>query len=165
MRDIAQDLKERLRNVLARYADEEASYTEARLELDAKHREAISLLNVEQNAIEQLLRSELARTGSAMEEPVLPKPKLSLVDFLLTKLHADGAMAKEDIRRHAQLAGYFGDEDAGGRRVHATLMNLVSAGRLHRLPDGKYAFPDRRWLHVTNGSEAARPQARSDAAQ
>jgi hypothetical protein len=163
MRDIIEDLKERLRNVLARYADEEASYTEARVELDAKHRQAISLLNVEQNAIEQLLRSELARTGSAMQEPVLPRPKLSLVDFLLTKLHADGPMPKDDLRRHAQLAGYFGDEDAGGRKVHATLMNLATAGRAHRLPDGKYSFPDRVTLRGVNGSSACQPEASSDA--
>ena len=152
MRDIVEDLEERLRSVLARYAAEEADYTEARLALEAKHREAISSLNAEQNALEQLLRSELARTGCTMMQPVLSKPKLSLLDFLLTKLHADGPMSKEEIRRHAQLAGYFADDDRGGRKVHATLMNLLSAGRLHRLPDGRYSFPERPRAPLSNGN-------------
>jgi hypothetical protein len=154
MRDILDDLKERLRGVLARYADEVASYTEARSALEANHQMAIGSLSAEQAALERLIQVELARTGGQLSEPVLPKPKFSLLDFLLTKVHADGPIEKEQLRRHAELAGYFADGDAGGRKVHTTLLNLVSAGRLQRLPDGKYAFPDRRSLRLRSDLEA-----------
>jgi hypothetical protein len=163
MRDILEGLSERLRSVAARYADEVANYSEARNALEAKHRETIAALNAEQSALEQLMRLEAERTGQSRPEPVLPsKPKLSLLDFLLTKAHADGPIEKDELRRHAELAGYFADGEAGGRKVHTTLMNLASAGRLHRLPDGRYAFPERGHLRMNSdlGQQPVSPVGR-----
>jgi len=166
MRDILEDLSERLRSVAARYADEIADYSEARNALEAKHKETIAALNAEQHALEQLIRLESARSGQAAPAALPPaRPKLALLDFLLTKAHADGPLTKEELRRHAELAGYFGDEGTGGRKLHATLMNLVSARRLHRLPDGRYAFPERPRATLTNGSgSSSQFELRSDVA-
>jgi hypothetical protein len=83
--------------------------------------------------------------GVEMPVPLMAqRPKLPLVDFLITKLHSEGPLTKEALREQAELAGYFAAGDAApGRTLHLTLTNLATAGRIEKLEDGRFDFAAR----------------------
>jgi hypothetical protein len=143
MRDIRHDLRERLASISGRYADEMAQYQEKREALDNAHRDAMTALDREKVAVEQLLAVEEERQGilPAAVEARKTARLVSLDDFLVTKVHAEGPMDKDQLRAEANLAGYFAE--GNGRTFHVTLMNVKRCGRLVQLPDGRYAFPER----------------------
>jgi len=141
MRDIRTDLRERLRTVLAGLHDAETEYDHQRELLELQYRDRVAALGREKAALEQLLAIEDRRAGI---EPTHDTPAVRLVplaDFLVTKVHAHGPMAKDRLRIEAHAAGYFADKN--GRTFHITLRNIERSGRVVRLPDGCYAFRQR----------------------
>jgi hypothetical protein len=143
MRDIRTDLKERLAAVAGRYADAMVEYDRQREALEEAHSKTIAALDRERAALEQMLAIEEGRTGAApLTEARRAARLVPLADFMVTKVHAHGPLDKDQLRAEANLAGYFSEAD--GRTFHTTLMNITKCGRLIRLPDGRYAFPDRQ---------------------
>jgi hypothetical protein len=141
MRDIRSDLKERMAGVASRYADAMVDYERQRDDLEKNHTMTIAALDRERAALEQLLAFEDQRDGVGSSEIKRTARLVPLADFMITKVHAHGPMEKDQLRSEASLAGYFAD--GNGRTFHLTLMNITNAGRLVRLPDGRYAFPER----------------------
>jgi hypothetical protein len=142
-RDIRHDLRERLGIIAGRYADAISEYEEKRNALDQNYRETIKALDHERAVIDQLLQIEESRHGGPPADVAIRKTArlVALGDFLVTKVHAHGPLDKDQLRQEATLAGYFAD--GNGRKFHTTLMNITNGGRLIRLPDGRYAFPQR----------------------
>ena len=142
MRDIRNDLRERLASVLARYSDEITDYSRKCEALEAGHKKTLTALAAERTALEQLLAVEDERRGISM--PTLAQKIATLVplkDFLVTKVQAHGPMEKDQLRAEAKLAGYLAD--GSGRTFHITLMNVTKRGPLMQLPDGRYAALNR----------------------
>jgi hypothetical protein len=148
MRDIRNDLRERLASVAARYVDEIDEHNQKLKSLEKSHEETLTGLARERAAVEQLLAIEDERAGIpaltlAQKLAVL----VPLGDFLVMKVQHHGPMQKEQLRAEARLAGYLPDGNA--RVFHITLMNVTKCGRLVHLPDGRYAFRD-----CINGKDA-----------
>lgn len=140
MRDIRNDLRERLASIDARYADEMARYDEQRLLLELSHKQAITDLERERAAVQQMLSFEDRREGNQPDTTEQAAAQLvPLVDFLITKLHTHGPLDKDELKAEASAAGYFAE--GNGRTLHTTLMNITKNGRIARLSDGRYAFP------------------------
>ena len=153
MRDIRHDLRERLASISGRYADEMTQYQEKREALDNAHRDTMTALDREKVAVEQLLAVEEERQGilPAAIEARKTARLVALDDFLVTKVHAHGPLDKDQLRAEANLAGYFAE--GNGRTFHVTLMNVTKCGRLVHLPDGRYAFPERRGAALFGGAD------------
>lgn len=156
MRDIRQDLRERLAEIAGRYADEMADYVRKRESLEQSHTAAVAELERQKHALEQMLSIEIGRHGASPREAEIKTTahRVALADFLVTKVHAHGPMEKDQLRAEADLAGYF--EEGNGRTFHTTLMNITNGGRLVRLPDGRYAFPQREPILFDTGDDDAR---------
>jgi hypothetical protein len=142
MRDIRHDLRERLAALNGRYVDEMVQYDQKREALEEGHRTAITTLERERLAVEQLLAIEEERQGIAPAAAEARKTArlVPLADFLIAKAYTHGPIDKDQLREEANLAGYFAE--GNGRTFHATLMNVTKCGRLVHRPDGRYAVPD-----------------------
>jgi hypothetical protein len=117
MRDIRDDLRERLAVAEA----ERAKLTASLSSLDAEIRAVMSLMEIEDHRqIEG--SSPVKRTATA-----------TLQDFILSRTQTKG-MSKEHLRSAAQAEGY----DIDGRNIHATVTNMLRSGTLKKLPDGSY---------------------------
>jgi hypothetical protein len=143
MRDIRTELRERLAAIAGRYADALSEYDRQLEALEQTRRNLVEALDRECAALEVLLAIEDQRAGVTPAEIEVRRTArlLPLADFLTTKVHAHGPMDKDELRREADLAGYFAEGD--GRTFHTTLMNISKGGRLIRLSDGRFAFPQR----------------------
>jgi hypothetical protein len=146
MRDILDDLHERMREIASKYADEMQRYDEeCRLGL-LKHRSFIESLEREKKALQQVIAAETARKSN-LGEPlkqaaIFKQPPLS--DFIIRKLEFYGAKSKDDLRREATLAGYQDD----GRIFHMTIQNIAKAGKILVQPDGRYAHPNQNLFNA-----------------
>jgi hypothetical protein len=139
VRDIRDDLRERLATIQTAYNLATAEHDAAMIALQTGYRQKTEALERERLAVLELLKIEEARP-EATETPAMRKPSLPMAEFIITKLHAHGPMTKEEIRAHVDLAGYL-DGEATGRTFHLTLMNIsASSGRILRFADGRYAF-------------------------
>jgi hypothetical protein len=142
MRDIRTDLRDRLAAVMGRILDEHDQYVRAQEKLEFDHNQEQQALERERRALEALLAIEQERDGALPLNIPIPRPVLPLGEFLTTKLHAHGAMDKDELRAQAEAAGYFNDV-TNGRTFHTTLLNFVKHGKIIQLTDGKYAYPTR----------------------
>jgi hypothetical protein len=90
MRDIVNDLNERLAAIASKYAEEMARYDEECRDAHTKHRAVIESLEHDKHALEEVLGAEARR--SAGTEVVVRKPMLKLPpsDFNLDSVQRDG---------------------------------------------------------------------------
>jgi hypothetical protein len=144
VRDIREDLRERLAAIQSAYNKTVAEHDAEMVTLQTSFRHKADALERERIAVLQLLKIEEERPESEKDErggiPKVRQPTFPMAEFIITKLHAHGPMTKEEIRTQVDLAGYL-DGEATGRTFHLTLMNISSGGgRVGRLPDGRYAF-------------------------
>jgi hypothetical protein len=158
MRDIRNDLRERLASVAARYSDEITEYNRNLTILEQSHKETLTALARERAALEQLMALEDERAG--IPAPTRAQRLAALVplgDFLVTKVQAHGPMEKEQLRAEASLAGYVAA--GNGRAFHITLINVTKCGRLVHLPDGRYAYPERHAVTLFGSDDQPREGA------
>lgn len=143
MRDIREDLRDRLAAIQAAYNEAVGEYDRELVALQSRFRQQVDALESERVAVLQLLKIEEERPGAANDQAGVSnvrQPAFPMAEFIITKLHAHGPMTKEEIRAQVGLAGYL-DGEASGRTFHLTLMNISSGnGRVSRSPDGRYAF-------------------------
>jgi len=139
MRDITNDLKERLSAVEEQGKAENLRYERDRKALDEQHNTRLADLKAEWETINRLLVAEQRRLGVSPETPAQPKPKMSLDDFFVQVAEKFGTASKQNLREEAEHAGYFVDGGPNGRRTHATIMNIVRSGRLREIEPDVYA--------------------------
>ena len=141
MRDIRNDLRERLAAVIAQLVDVRTEYDHDRNDLERRFNEQFTALSNERSSLEIILASESRRQGEDPEFHQKPKDrslKLPLADFLIYQLKERGPSSKDDLRSAAENHQYFSDGESSGRPIHATLMNLVGSGRVQKTLDGIY---------------------------
>jgi hypothetical protein len=120
MRDIREDLKERLRN----------------LEADRdKHHAALKGIEENIAMIMRMLDIEDQQFPKHDDTGDAPSPTKLLSDFIYEEL-GRRRMAKVEIRTAAEKAGY----ENAGRAVHLTLVNLQRFQRIRLGPDKKYEW-------------------------
>jgi hypothetical protein len=140
MRDIRDDLRERLAANQAALNAATEDHENQVLALQADYRQKTDALERERQAVLQMLKFEEAR-ASPTEQGGSRPPALPLAEFIIAKIYGTGAMTKEQIREQIDRAGYL-EGEATGRTFHLTLMNISGAGgRIRRLSDGRYAVP------------------------
>jgi hypothetical protein len=121
MRDIRQDLKERLSSVEAKRAE---------------HHAALKQLDQQAAAIMLMLDTEDRRFPEPKPNSAAAAPTKALTDFIYEEL-GRRRMDKTEIKLAAEQAGYGNV----GRPVHLTLVNLARFGRISIGPDQKYERP------------------------
>ncbi|WP_457796064.1 hypothetical protein [Methylocystis sp. S23] len=134
MRDIRNDLRERLAALDGAELDQMMSYQAERERLDSAHNSALRSIAAERAALKQLLSIEDHRASALPLFTARSAPTIPLGDFLVAKVRTCGALEKEELRAAAEEAGY-----RDGRAFHTTLMNITKGGRLQQYPDGRYA--------------------------
>jgi hypothetical protein len=140
MRDIREDLRERLAAIQAASNAAIEEHENRALALQADYRQKADALERERQAVLQMLKFEEARARPTEPGTARP-PALPLAEFIITKIHANGMMTKEEIRAEVDQAGYL-EGEATGRTFHLTLMNISgTGGRICRMSDGRYAVP------------------------
>jgi hypothetical protein len=122
MRDIRQDLKERLGILEARRSELHSELKE----MDEESATVIRLLDIEDRRFppEQLGQTE-------------PEPTVALAEFIFTEL-GKRPLGKDEMRPVAERGGYFKDTESPGRVLHLTLVNMERANRIRVREDGKY---------------------------
>ncbi|WP_413990636.1 hypothetical protein ACMDCR_00300 [Labrys okinawensis] len=149
MRDIRRDLQERLEVAESKYRRYEETYNRERQKLEIEFQQQRASFERERNALLAIIDIESIRGGGETELPFPPLPpptgfRLPLGEFLITAIFTDGPLNKDDLREKAEAAGYFDDDESAGRKLHATLMNITTAGKVVKDGDGNYTFPTRR---------------------
>lgn len=142
MRDIREDLRDRLAAAQAALNAANDEHDNQMIALQADFRRKVSVIERERQAVLELLKIEEARClppGDQSEQRNVRHPMLPLTEFIITKLHANGPMTKDEIKAEVERAGYL-DGEVTGRTFHLTLMNISgTGGRISRLPDQRYA--------------------------
>lgn len=135
VRDIRDDLIERLEKANADMAMAKTNHDIERRELEQRFNQQFIAISERQKALGTLLDDENSLLGNRREVQHEVKPfQLPLPDFILNILSAAGSMSKDEIKDAAERAGY----ESAGRMVHATLMNIVKSDRVLLLADGQY---------------------------
>jgi hypothetical protein len=136
LRDIRNDLRERLARLDGAQGDVIATYEEERQRIDDARRKAIEKIESERAAIKKLLEIEEARASALPSFTSRSEPTVPLADFLLVKVRTSGRISKDELRAAAEEAGYMDK-----RAFHTTLMNITNGRRLHQNADGSYVLP------------------------
>jgi hypothetical protein len=139
LRDISQDLKERLSMIEEQAKAENNNFEQQFKKLEDSHNAKMAELRMQWEGINAALQAEFRRLGVNADSPSPPKPALSLDDFFVQLVEKFGTAGKENLRAEAANAGYFPPGDKGGRTTHATLMNIVRAGRIREISSEVYA--------------------------
>jgi hypothetical protein len=158
MRDIRDDLRERLKIVDLRSDEENERYGAARRGLEIEHAQAIQMLQEQRKALLVIINADSEDYSPPEEKIRRPAMRLPLKDYFLTIISTRGPHSKDDLKEAAITAGYFSDGANAGRATHATVMNITSSGTLRRLPDGRYDWVgpiDRSLFGPTNAVEKA----------
>ncbi len=140
MRDIRDDLHERLNALDARYAETMRDYQDRCEALNSEYKTALEDITRERDALAALLAVENRKAPGGEKSEQKPRVTASLSDFLIAVAAAHGAIKKDQLRAEADAAGY--PEAKNGRAFHFVLMNITKAHKLHQLPDGRYAHPN-----------------------
>jgi hypothetical protein len=133
MRDIRNDLRERLAELDGRKGDELATYADECRRLQQAHMEKMGAIDRERDALKKLLEIEDRR---ALAMPALKfgsAPKVPLADFLIAKVQTSAPIEKDALREAADEAGY-----TDHRAFHTTLLNITRKGRLSQDSSGRY---------------------------
>jgi hypothetical protein len=125
MRDIRQDIRERLDLVEARRSSLER---------------ALKALNDEADALMRVLEAEDRRF---LREPLATRPDGAMADFIVSEIDKR-PLSKDEVLQVLERAGYLDGIEAPGRSVHLTLVNLRRGGRIRIADDEKYHPPVRR---------------------
>jgi hypothetical protein len=118
LRDIRNDLRARLRDAVGRRD---------------KHRKLADRCDAEVGMLTALLDEEERRFGSSPDEPAHTKSRIP--DLIVEGL-ATGRMNKEGLQKYVETQGIKPD----GRSIHASVVNLMRAGKIKRVLGGYFAL-------------------------
>lgn len=124
MRDIREDIKERIR---AEHAKREP------------HQDALKQIDENVATLERLLTFEESRaSGNGSARATMPRPAASLVDYVF-KMLKKGPKSLDELSEAAVAAGYFEDEKGSpGRIIHGKLINPMRYGTVRKDDEGRY---------------------------
>lgn len=129
MKNILQDLKERLSDAANRRSALSEQVVAVDIEIDTIKR----MLDLE-------MRLQADTPGNnLMRSPISAASPPSAGDFVRVELR-DGPKSKNELRELGVERGVFESKTAG-RSLHATLINLARGNRVVILPGGKYGLP------------------------
>lgn len=151
--DIREELRKRIDLLNETVISIQSEFATKQERVLAEHKQAVdsvnkaiesykSMLALEESFAESVLHSKQDVIGPHLEahqqvKISLPTSRPALSEFFVAQLMEKGPMFKEELRKAAQAAGYFGDFN-GGRATHATLTNITKSGRLTVNGEGKY---------------------------
>jgi hypothetical protein len=120
MRDIRQDLKER---IAAEFARREP------------HQDALKQIDENVANLQRLLEIEEGRNVNGAQKTAPSRPTVTLDDYL-TKQLGKGPKTLKELTAAAIAAGYFaGSKESPGRAIHGKLLNPMKAGTITRDTD------------------------------
>lgn len=136
MRDILDELKARRAAVIGIYADAMHRFEVENERLLRERREAVDKFEADKATIDAMIVMEEQRiAGEGGNQAPPPEPVVSLRDFLMAKIQANGPIDPEGLRSAITAAGYR----QSGRAFNMTLQNIAAGGRVQKLDDGRYA--------------------------
>ena len=135
MRDIRDDLKARRAAVLGRYADAMHDFEVEQDRFNKERRKAIETFEAERATLDDMIALEERRHAAQTDTIALPQPTSTLGNFIVEAVQVAGPIDKDRLRAQAAEAGFV----EGGRAFNMTLQNVATAGRIKKLPDGRFA--------------------------
>jgi hypothetical protein len=148
MRDIRNDLRERLGSITGQYADEMVSFEQKRAKLFDEHKSVLEALDRERSVVQSMLDFEDQRAGLDGDIKIsIDRQNVDLGQFILAKIRNYGPIDKDSLRKDATDAGYF-SEGTTGRTFHTVLMNLTKYGKIHKTEDGQFLIPPRSAFEI-----------------
>jgi hypothetical protein len=122
LRDIRPDLRERLRQAVARHQSLLTQTSEAAADVDM---------------LQRMIEREDQRLNVRQALAAPQKPTEELADFMFKAIRMR-PQSKEDLRHSVTGAGY----DVDGRSIHATTVNLLRRGKIVEISKGVFASAD-----------------------
>jgi len=150
--DIRGELRKRINMLEAVLADEQKTFAAAQEKALAEHRKRAdavksalanyrTMLDLEESFSSVDLTDDIGPRQPSNQGGInitLPEGRLPLADFFIVTLRERGPMTKEALKAAAERAGYFGLQEGGGRKTHATLENIKRSGRIHMNESGEF---------------------------
>lgn len=142
LRDIRDDLKERLRIALKEAEAISAEFEKEAKALQERYRLSLAAAERDQELLAQLLENENRRLGVTAQEAAPTAPTMPLDDFFVQQVQTKSPRSKDDLKEAAIKAGYFPDVTTAGRATHTTLLNITRANRIRNLGNDNYGMID-----------------------
>lgn len=138
MRDIRNDLQERVRLIEDQISAACAQFDKIIEQLQGEREGRVSELKAELSALGRLMDVEHRRMANVLPLQTPATPQISLADFILQRLSEIGPMSKDDLVNLVLKEGLFDDVESADRAVHTTLLNIIRSEHLRQLHDGTF---------------------------
>jgi hypothetical protein len=138
MRDIRNDLQERVRLIEDQISSSYAQFEKMIEQLQSEREARVSELKSELSALGKLMEVEHRRMANVLPLQTPAAPEVSLADFILQRLGEMGPMSKDDLVDLTLKERLFDDGESADRAVHTTLVNIIRSEHLRQLHDGTF---------------------------
>jgi hypothetical protein len=138
MRDIRNDLQERVRLIEDQISSSYAQFEKMIEQLQSEREARVSELKAELSALGKLMEVEHRRMANVLPLQAPAATEVSLADFILQRLSENGPMSKDDLVDLTLKERLFDDGESADRAVHTTLVNIIRSEHLRQLHDGTF---------------------------
>lgn len=138
MRDIRNDLQERVRLIEDQISSSYAQFEKMIEQLQSEREARVSELKAELSALGKLMEVEHRRMANVLPLQAPAATEVSLADFILQRLSENGPMSKDDLVDLTLKERLFDDGESADRAVHTTLVNIIRSEHLLQLHDGTF---------------------------
>jgi hypothetical protein len=138
MRDIRNDLQERVRLIEDQISSSYAQFEKMIEQLQSEREARVSELRAELSALGKLMEVEHRRMANVLPLQAPAATEVSLADFILQRLSENGPMSKDGLVDLTLKERLFDDGESADRAVHTTLVNIIRSEHLRQLHDGTF---------------------------
>jgi hypothetical protein len=138
MRDIRNDLQERVRLIEDQISSSYAQFEKMIEQLQSEREARVSELKAELSALGKLMEVEHRRMANVLPLQAPAATEVSLADFILQRLSENGPMSKDGLVDLTLKERLFDDGESADRAVHTTLVNIIRSEHLRQLHDGTF---------------------------
>jgi hypothetical protein len=138
MRDIRNDLQERVRLIEDQISSSYAQFEKMIEQLQSEREARVSELQAELSALGKLMEVEHRRMANVLPLQAPAATEVSLADFILQRLSENGPMSKDGLVDLTLKERLFDDGESADRAVHTTLVNIIRSEHLRQLHDGTF---------------------------
>lgn len=138
MRDIRNDLQDRVRLIEDQISSSYAQFEKMIEQLQSEREARVSELKAELSALGKLMEVEHRRMANVLPLQAPAATEVSLADFILQRLSENGPMSKDDLVDLTLKERLFDDGESADRAVHTTLVNIIRSEHLRQLHDGTF---------------------------
>jgi hypothetical protein len=138
MRDIRNDLQERVRLIEDQISNSYAQFEKMIEQLQSEREARVSELKAELSALGKLMEVEHRRMANVLPLQGPAATEVSLADFILQRLSENGPMSKDGLVDLTLKERLFDDGESADRAVHTTLVNIIRSEHLRQLHDGTF---------------------------